>query len=149
MAEEKKKRIDLSLQEKRTILERYDKLPKMSQQNVAVHLKISQPLLCKILKNRSNIETSQISNQNMDRKRERSGKDKQVESALKIWFSNVREKNAPINGPIMCQKAEELAKTMGKEDFTATDGWFNRWKRQENIVYKRLHGEEKVLIFSS
>ena len=37
----------------------------------------------------------------MDRKREQSGKDKQVESALKIWFSNVREKNAPINGPIM------------------------------------------------
>ena len=50
MAEEKKKRIDLSLQEKRKILERYDKLPKMSQRNAAVHLKISQPLLCKILK---------------------------------------------------------------------------------------------------
>ena len=59
MAEEKKKRIDLSLQES---VERYDKLPKMSQRNAAVHLKISQPLLCKILKNRSNIETSQISN---------------------------------------------------------------------------------------
>ena len=76
MAEEKKKRIDLSLQEKQKCLERYDKLPKMSQQNVAVHLKISQSLLCKILKNRSKIETSQISNQNMDRKRERSGIDK-------------------------------------------------------------------------
>jgi hypothetical protein len=83
----------------------------------------------------------------MDRKRERSGKDNQVESALKIWFSKVREKNAPINGPIMCQKAEELAKTMGKEDFVATDGWFNRWKRRENIVFKRLHGEEKSADF--
>jgi hypothetical protein len=49
MAEEKKKRIDLSLQEKRKILERYDQLPKMSQRNAAVYLKISQPLLCKIL----------------------------------------------------------------------------------------------------
>ena len=37
MAEEKKKRIDLSLQEKRNFLERYDKLPKMSQRNAAVH----------------------------------------------------------------------------------------------------------------
>ena len=83
MAEEKKKRINLSQQEKRKILERYDKLPKISQQNATVHLKISQPLLCKILKNRSNIETSQISNQNMDRKRERSGKDKQVEVVIK------------------------------------------------------------------
>ena len=49
MAEEKKKHIDLSLQEKQKILERYDKLPKMSQRNAAVHLKISPPLLCKIL----------------------------------------------------------------------------------------------------
>jgi methionyl-tRNA synthetase len=62
----------------------------------------------------------------MDWKRTRSGKDSQVESALKIWFSNVREKNALINEPFMRQKAEELAKTMGKETFSATDGWFNR-----------------------
>ena len=97
--------------------------------SVAVHLKISQPLLCKILKNRSDIETSALTNENMDRKRARLGKDSQFESALKIWFSNVHEKNASINGPLMRQKAEEFAKTMGKEKFIATDGWFNRWKK--------------------
>lgn len=142
MADKSKKRTDLSLQEKKNILECYDKLPKMSQRNAAVHLKVSQPLLCKILKNRASIETAQMSNQNMHRKRERCGKDDQVESALKMWFTKVRERNAPVNGPIMCQKAEEIAKTMGK-DFVATDGWFNRWKRRENIVFKQLHGEEK------
>jgi hypothetical protein len=77
-----------------------------------------------------------LTNENMDWKRAWSGKDSQVESALKIWFSNVREKNASINGPLMRQEAE-LAKTMGKEKFSATDGWFNRWKKWENIVYKR------------
>ena len=35
----------------------------------------------------------------------------------------------------MPQKAEELAKTIGKEKFSATDGWFNGWKRRENIMY--------------
>jgi hypothetical protein len=83
IAEASKKRKDLSLQEKQTILESYDKLPKMSQRSVAVFLKISQPLLCKILKNRSDIETSALTNENTERKRARSGKDK-VESALKI-----------------------------------------------------------------
>jgi hypothetical protein len=43
----------------------------------------------------------------------------------------------------MCQRAEELAKTMGKEKLSATDGWFNRRKKQENIMYKRMHGAEK------
>jgi hypothetical protein len=94
----------------------------MSQRSAAVRLKISQPLLCKILKNRSDIEISARTNENTDRKRARSGKDSQVESALKIWFSNVREKDASINGPLMRQKAEKLAQTMGKEKFSATYG---------------------------
>jgi hypothetical protein len=34
----------------------------------------------------------------------------------------------------MGQKAEELAKTMGKETFSATIGWFKMWKNQENIA---------------
>jgi hypothetical protein len=120
----------------------------MSQRSAAVHLKISQPLLCKILKNRSDVETSARTNENTDRKRARSGNDSQVESALKIWFNNVREKNASINGPLMRQKAE-LDKTMGKEKFSATDGWFNRWKKRENIAYKRMHGAEKSADFFS
>jgi hypothetical protein len=49
-------------------------------------------------------------------------------------FSNVREKNASIDGPLMRQKAEKLAKTMGKETFSATNGWFKMWETQENIV---------------
>jgi hypothetical protein len=94
MAEASKKRKDLSLQEKQRILECYNKLPKMSHSSAAVHLKISQPLLCKILKNISDIVTSALTNENMDWKTAQSGKDSQVESALKIWFSNVREKNS-------------------------------------------------------
>ena len=50
MAEASKKRKDLFLKEKQRILECYDKLPRMSQRSEAVHLKISQPFSCKILK---------------------------------------------------------------------------------------------------
>ena len=32
---------------------------------------------------------------------------------------------------------------MKDTDFVATDGWFQRWKKRENIVYKRVHGEQK------
>jgi hypothetical protein len=94
----------------------------MSQRSAPVRLKISQPLLCNISKNRSDIETSARTNENMDRKSARSGKESQVESAIKISFSNVREKNASINGPLVRQKAEELVKTMDKETFSVTNG---------------------------
>ncbi|XP_023218683.1 tigger transposable element-derived protein 4-like [Centruroides sculpturatus] len=134
MAETKKKRKDLSLKEKQEILQRYDKLPTMSQRKAAAQLKISQPLLCKILKNRTNIELSAVRNENVIRKRNRTSKYSQVELALKLWFHDVCKKNAPINGLILRQKAEELAKEMGREDFIATGGWLSRWKKRENIA---------------
>lgn len=31
---------------------------------------------------------------------------------------------------------------MGK-DFTATDGWFSRWKKRANLVYCKPHGESR------
>lgn len=65
------KRRDLSLKSKINLLECYDKLPKMSQRNAAVQLKISQPLLCKLLKNRVEIENAAKSNENLENKRNR------------------------------------------------------------------------------
>jgi hypothetical protein len=143
MTEKKKVRKDLTLKEKLALLESYDKLPKMGQRNAAVQLKISQPLLCKILKNRGEILKGASQNDNIHSKRNRPGKDEQVGSALRLWFTNVRENDARVDGPLMKQKAEELATKMGKENFFATDGWFSRWKKRENIVYKRTHGEQK------
>jgi hypothetical protein len=81
LAEASKKRKDLSLQGKQITLECYDKLPKMSQRIAAVRLKLLQPLLCKSLKNRSDIETSTPANENTDRKRALTGKDSHGESA--------------------------------------------------------------------
>ena len=74
-------------------------------------------------------------NDNLSCKRKRVGKDQQVESALKLWFTNVRQRDARVDGPLMQQKAEQLDAQMGKENFVATVGWFNRWKKRENIVF--------------
>ena len=43
------KRNDLSLQEKKKSIEKYDALPNTSQREAASKLNISQPLLCKLL----------------------------------------------------------------------------------------------------
>ncbi|KAL4153417.1 hypothetical protein QTP88_001250 [Uroleucon formosanum] len=117
---EKRKRNDLTIYDKLSILQSYDNLPKMGQREAAIKLQISQP-----------------------------GKEEQVESALLLWFINVKKNDARINGPILCQKAEELAKKMGIENFIASEGWFHRWKKRENIVYKRTYGEQKDADFSA
>jgi hypothetical protein len=136
-----KRRHDLTVREKFNLLEKYDELPKTSQTQAANKLGISQPLLCKILKQRYDIETSILNNETVTRKRKRCGKDEAVEKALKEWFERVREKDARIDGPVLKTKAENLAKMMGKENFHATSGWFTRWQKRENIVYGKPQGE--------
>jgi hypothetical protein len=117
----------------------------MGQRSAAVHLKISQTLLCKILKNRPDIETSALTNENTDRKIARQGKDSQVESALKIWFSNVREKNTSINEPLMRQKLKLWAK---KSSVQLMDG-LTGGKSEKILCTSICMVQKKVPIFFS
>uniref|UniRef100_H3A5L0 HTH CENPB-type domain-containing protein n=1 Tax=Latimeria chalumnae TaxID=7897 RepID=H3A5L0_LATCH len=130
------KRKTLSADEKRHLLESYDSLPKTSQRDAAQKLGIPQPTLSKILKDRESI----IQNEG-DRKRMRSGKEPMVEAALIKWIRNARERNAPLSGPLVMQKAKELAVALGVTDFKASTGWFERFKKREGIVFKKMHGE--------
>ena len=52
------KRNDLSLQENKKLIQKYDVLPKTSQRDAASKLKISQPFLCKLLRDREKITKS-------------------------------------------------------------------------------------------
>jgi hypothetical protein len=106
MAEASKKRKDLSLQEKQIILGSAT----ISQSSAAVLLKISQPLLCNILKNRSDIETSALTNENTNRKRARSGKDSQGEPALKISLVMFVKRMFRLMGLLCVNKQKNLLK---------------------------------------
>ncbi|XP_059217624.1 tigger transposable element-derived protein 6-like [Stomoxys calcitrans] len=53
----------------------------------------------------------------------------------------MRSKEATISGPIIMQKAKDLAHIMNI-DFVPTIGWLERWKKRENIHFKKLHGEK-------
>ncbi len=138
-----RKRRDRTVREKSEILKLYDGLPKMSQPAAAVALGVPQPTLCRILRSRDAIQSEFSSNTNVySKKRKRTGKDADVETALKDWFSLARAKNAPLSGPLLREKANDLARKMGK-NFQATEGWFNRWKARENIVYRKACGEQR------
>ncbi|XP_025417108.1 tigger transposable element-derived protein 6-like [Sipha flava] len=70
------------------------------------------------------------------------GGKEEVEEALKQWFTKVRQKDVRVTGPLLRQKAEDLAKKIGKDNFVATEGWFHRWKKRENISFVKPHGKQ-------
>lgn len=49
--------------------------------------------------------------------------------------------NAPLSGPLVREKAEELAASLGKDCFKVFIGWFETFKKREIIVLKKLHSE--------
>ena len=56
---------------------------------------------------------------------------------------NARERNVPIGGYIIREKALDFAKELNITDFKASDGWLDRWKNRRNVVFLAISGEER------
>ena len=63
------------------------------------------------------------------RKRQCYGKNQKVEEGLWKWFKFAQSHSAPVNGPILMQKIEEILKELGHNKFMASEGWFYHWKK--------------------
>ena len=63
-------------------------------------------------------------------------------SSSSLLISLLRVLLGILSGPMLKEKAEDLAKKLGNPSFVATEGWLSRWKAQHQIRYKRAHGEK-------
>jgi hypothetical protein len=57
------------------------------------------------------------------------------------WFIKVRASNLPVSGPLVQEKAKEIASKHGIHDFKASSGWLTRFKGRHNISAAVLSGE--------
>ena len=74
----------------------------------------------------------------MKRKRQ---KFSDVNELLLEWFKSARSKNIHISGPLMKEKALEIAAQIGISDFNASNGWLDRFRVRNNIVFRSTSGE--------
>lgn len=143
------KRKDLTIKEKKDILVCFDKLDKCSQREAALALKIPQPTLNKILKNRKEIIEHEEQNLPLSRKRKRNGQNVDVEESLLRWFQQARNLNVPVSNSILQEKSINLALQLGVDNFSPTIGWLTRWKNRNNIVFKKTCEEKKDADFEA
>ncbi|RWS01218.1 major centromere autoantigen B-like protein, partial [Dinothrombium tinctorium] len=57
-----------------------------------------------------------------------------INEAVFEFFLKARSKNIPISGPMLQSKAREFADAIG-ENFSASNGWLEKFRRRNNIVY--------------
>ncbi len=79
-----------SLNDKRRLLEAYDKLPRTSRRDAAAKLGVPQAASCSLLKQQETVTAAR----DEDRKQMRTGKAPVAEAAPVKWIDNARSHNA-------------------------------------------------------
>lgn len=140
----KRKRVVVSLEKKLEALKRLDQGQKIKR--VASELGVGEATVSDWRKKREEIEKwcFQISlgmcNETIHRKTMKKGEFENISEALYMWFIEMRKNDSPVSGPILQSKALELHRSFNEgTEFTASNGWLERWKRKYGISGKKLN----------
>ena len=105
-----------------TLKVKYETLKELEKgkpnKDVANQFSIPGSTLTTLKKNKEKIFEA-FQNSSLKHKRVKTGTYKKLNEALLKWFTSMRGKNIPINGPILLEKAHEFAKAFNCKDFTA------------------------------
>jgi hypothetical protein len=53
----------------------------------------------------------------------------------------MRAKNIPTNGPLLCERARSFARSLGFPEFMGSTGWLHRFQERYGISHKIINGE--------
>ena len=145
MSGAKRKHVTLPLSEKLKVLQRLDKGE--SLQKIAKELNVGVTTIKDWRKNRKDIESCTVTVEGekalKSRKTLKKPKLELLDNALWIWFCQERRKGTPLSGPIVKEKALILHKKLEVEgEFTASEGWLDRWKTRHGVRYVAISGEK-------
>lgn len=136
---EKLKRNTLSLKTKIKILEEMKSGKTRSE--ITKKFNIASSTLSKILKKSEEINQKSYICRNLEQKRARKSKYETLNKSMSMWFNQMMETNARVTGPVIFEKAQQFAIKLGIPDFKPSPGWLQRWKKNENIHFRKHHGE--------
>uniref|UniRef100_A0A1X7SQ89 HTH CENPB-type domain-containing protein n=1 Tax=Amphimedon queenslandica TaxID=400682 RepID=A0A1X7SQ89_AMPQE len=65
----------------------------------------------------------------------------EINDALYKWYQVACSKQVYPDGSQLMAKAKEIALSLEIPEFTASIGWFDRWKKRYNIKQMKICGE--------
>ena len=65
---------------------------------------------------------------------------KYLDKACYMWLLNTLHQNIPVSGTNFKVKALHFAKELGYDNFQASEGWLDRWKKSNNVSFKTISG---------
>lgn len=160
---EKHQRHDLTLKQKFDVVQKMRR--HVSYRTLAEDYKCSLGQLSNIAKNMAQIEDAFEENRNSKAKRLTNAPNKDINEAVFLWFQKVSTKGIPLSGltvkifsicwlcilisdilgPLIRAKALKIAAAMGRSaaDFSASEGWYGKWRKFYNLSTRRISGEAR------
>lgn len=139
-----KKPICLQLKDKADIL---DSLKKgTSVTSLAKKYNVAKSTICSIKKKKESILTCVNNTYQGPGKRRtlKSSEFSAMEKSLYHWFIRMRNRNWPVSGLMLKEKAKELHSQLKESEarFNASDGWLQRFKKRYGVRLLKITGEK-------
>lgn len=107
---------------------------KESVGSLATQFGVSRAQIVQIIKRREELLDALQNNVSGDRiRRQRRTANDRVNSAVWDWLLSVRGTDIALSGRIIREKALQVAQDMGIQDFKASNGWLESFKKTHNI----------------
>ncbi|KAM6376469.1 LOW QUALITY PROTEIN: tigger transposable element-derived protein 3-like [Alca torda] len=135
----RKERKELSLTEKVRVLEMLEG-PKVSQSELAKRFGVSQPQICRIIKNKERILSEWHRNGDPERKRKR-GEGRALEAALLRWVEGARPPPCPAPVPSSISKPTPR-RALGRPDTDPSGAGWHAFGARHNLAFKKPPAEK-------
>ena len=134
-------RDDMPLEEKLKLI--HSKGIRKSQRSLAAEFNISVGAVNNIIRKKWRyLEAFEQSPNSTYLKRQKKNGMDELNAAVQSWFETARNKQMPISGPLLQEKARHFARELGMEDFKASNGWLHRF-RERNAPTCDLHDGDR------
>lgn len=131
----------LTLKEKVEVIRVRDN-EKLSVRGLSTKFSVGKTQISDILKKRNEILKAWSTNENQESKRVFPKTQGLIIDNLTFeWFCRARANRIPLSGTIIREKALEIAKNLGDNEFKASLGWLEKFRIRHNISYKTVSGE--------
>ncbi|XP_045215207.2 tigger transposable element-derived protein 4-like [Mercenaria mercenaria] len=138
MADTKKKRVVLTLEEKINAIKLMDR--GTPAYKIAQYLAVGKTQIQNLRKRKQELLDDYENNVPLQSERRRYLTGNEEINELS-WFKDAVSRRINVTGPLIQTKALDFAKSLGNTDFKASNGWLGSFIKRNNIVYGTMSGE--------
>lgn len=135
-------RNELTLKEKISVIQERESSGK-SQRELAKMFKTGKTQIQSILKRKQEYLEAYEQNACAGRKRpcNYASENDEINTLTWQWFSRMRTLSISISGPMIQAQALHYAKELGKDQFKASNGWLDSFKKRNSITQSTVHAD--------